>query len=104
MIAHEGFIDIEHLLRFLARFSFSFMDGMPFLPEKFSGPQKDAGPHLPADDVGPLVDENRQVAIRLHPLRVARADDGLAGGPHDERLGELLRRRRAQTAASLPRR
>src|SRR5438105_14408346 len=57
MIAHEGFIDIEHLLRFLARFSFSFMDGMPFLPEKFSGPQKDAGPHLPADDVGPLVDQ-----------------------------------------------
>src|ERR1700730_84499 len=56
MIAHESFIHLEHLLRLLARFGFGFVDGMPLLPEKFSGSQKDAGPHLPADDVRPLVD------------------------------------------------
>jgi hypothetical protein len=51
--------------------------------------RKRRGAHLPADDVGPLVDEDREVAVRLHPLRVGLADDGLGGRADDERLFEL---------------
>src|SRR5204863_6481562 len=65
MIAHESFIDVEHLLRLLTRFGLGFMHGMPLLPEKFRGAQKETGPHLPADDVGPLVDQDRQITITL---------------------------------------
>ena len=50
--------------------------------------KKDARPHFPADDIGPLVDENRQVAIGLHPLRIARADDCFRSWPNDQRLGQ----------------
>ena len=46
------------------------------------------GPHFPADDVGPLIDQNRQIAIALHPLRVARADDGFGGRPNDQWFGQ----------------
>ena len=46
--------------------------------------------HLPADDVGPLVDEQRQVAVALDPLGVHRVDDRLGGGPDDQRLLQLL--------------
>jgi len=37
-----------------------------------------------------LVVEQRQIAVALHPLRVHISDDGLRGGPHDQRLGQLL--------------
>src|SRR5690606_28554011 len=46
--------------------------------------------HLPPHDVGPLVVEQRQVAIALHPLREAGIDDRLGGGPHDKGFFELL--------------
>ena len=65
--------------------------GVPFLPEELGRAQEQPRAHLPADDVGPLVDQDRQVAIRLHPLGVHRADDRLAGRPDDQRLFELAR-------------
>ena len=64
------------------------MHGVAFLPEEFRGAQEQARAHFPADDVGPLVDQDRQIAIGLHPLRVARADDRLGGWPNDQRLGQ----------------
>ena len=45
---------------------------------------------LPADDVGPLVDQQRQVAVALHPLGHVLVDDRLGGRPDDDRLLELL--------------
>ena len=75
--------------------------GVAFLPEEFRGPQEKARAHFPADDVCPLIDEDRQVAIGLHPLRVARADDRLAGRPHDERLGQFRRGRGPQAAPAI---
>ena len=64
------------------------MHGVAFLPEEFGGAQEDARAHFPAHDVGPLVDQNREVAIGLDPLRVARADDRLGGRADDQRLGQ----------------
>ena len=36
--------------------------------------------------------QNREVAIGLDPPRVGCADDGLGGGPHDQRLAQRSRR------------
>ena len=88
MIAHEGFVDVEHLLRLGARFGFGFVHGVAFLPEEFRGAQEQARAHFPAHDIGPLVDQDRQIAVGLHPLRVARADDCLGRWPNDQRLGQ----------------
>ena len=63
---------------------------VPFLPEELGRAQERPRDLLPAHDVGPLVDQDRQIAPRLHPLRVHRADDGLGRRPDDELLFELL--------------
>ena len=88
MITHESFIHLEHLLRLLTRFGFGFVHGMPLLPEKFRRAQKEAGPHLPADDVRPLVDQDRQITITLDPFCVGRADNGFRCWPDNQRLGQ----------------
>ena len=64
--------------------------GVALLPEELGGAQEDPGPQLPAHDVGPLVDEQGQVAVALHPLGEERVDDRLAGGAHDDGLLQLL--------------
>ena len=63
---------------------------MAFLPEKFGGAQKHARSQLPANDVGPLVDQHRQVAPALDPLGEEVADDGLRRRPDHVRLFQLL--------------
>ena len=60
------------------------------MPEELGGAQEESGPHLPAHHVRPLVQQNRQVPIALHPLRVHRVDDRLGRRPNDVRLFELL--------------
>ena len=45
---------------------------------------------FPAHHIGPLVDENGQIAVALHPLGVHLADDGLRGRTDDQLFGELL--------------
>jgi hypothetical protein len=60
------------------------MGGVPFLPEELGGAQEQPGAHLPAHHVGPLVDEQGQVAVGSGSSRVGIPDDGLGGGPHDE--------------------
>ena len=88
MIAHELFVNVEHLPGLRARFGLGFVDGVAFLPKEFGRAEKDARPHFPADHIRPLIDEDRQVAITLDPLGVARADDGLRGWPNDQWLAQ----------------
>ena len=66
------------------------MEGVTFLPEKLRRAHEETRPHLPAHHVGPLVDQHGQVAIRADPFLIERTDDRLAGGPHSERLFELI--------------
>lgn len=61
---------------------------MTFLPEKFRRAQEEPGTHFPADDVGPLVDEERQVGSFGSPF-VGVPDNGFARGPNDERFFEF---------------
>ena len=65
------------------------MGRMPFLPEELSGPEEKSGTKLPANDVGPLIEQDRKITVGLHPLCVSRSDDRLRGRANDERLGQL---------------
>ena len=62
---------------------------MALLPEELRRPQEQARAQLPPDDVRPLVDEQRQVTVALHPRAERLADDRLRRGANDERLLEL---------------
>ena len=82
-------VDVEHAGDFLAGLGLVGVGRVPFLPEELGGAQEEAGPHLPAADVGPLVDEEGQIAVALDPVAVLVPDDGLRGGADDQGLGEL---------------
>ena len=45
---------------------------------------------FPAHDVRPLIDEDRQIAVRFDPLRVHRADQDFRRRPDCQRLGQLF--------------
>src|SRR6185437_1362364 len=62
---------------------------MAFLPKKLGGAEEQARAHLPAHDVGPLVYEQRQVAIALDPALKRVANDRLGRRANDQRLFEL---------------
>lgn len=49
---------------------------MAFLPEELGGAEEEPGAEFPAHDVGPLVDEEREVAVALDPVFVGVPDDG----------------------------
>ena len=89
VVLGEVGIHLEHLVGLLDGLGFGRVDGMAFLPEELGGAEEEARAHLPADDVGPLIDEDREVAVGLHPLGVSLADDGLGSRADDERLFEL---------------
>ena len=88
MVAHESRIDFEHLFRLRQRLHLRLVDGVALLPKEFSRAQENSRTHFPADDIGPLIDENGEIAIALHPLRVARADDGFGSRPNDQRFSQ----------------
>jgi hypothetical protein len=86
---HEVLVDlVQHALGEGARVFACRVRSVPFLPEEFSGTQEEPGPQLPPNDVAPLVEEQRQVAIALQPFRHVFADDSLARGPDHHRLVE----------------
>ena len=84
----EVLVDAEHLPRFFLGLFRRLVRGVPFLPEELGRAQEQPRHLLPANDVRPLVDQDRQIAPRLHPLRVHRPDDRLRGRTHDEPLLE----------------
>ncbi len=87
---HERAVDAQHPERLLLRLRLGGVGRVPFLPEELRRAEEEPRPHLPAHDVGPLVDQHRQVAIALDPLGVHRVDDRLRRRPDDQRLLQLL--------------
>src|SRR5207244_12449529 len=49
-------------------------------------------PHLPTHDIGPLIDEERKIAIGLNPLGITRADDRFRCWPNNKRLTQRAAR------------
>jgi hypothetical protein len=66
------------------------MGGVPLLPEELRGAQEEPRAHLPAHDIGPLVDEDGQVTPGAYPLGVHGVDNGLGGRAHHQRLLQLF--------------
>ena len=91
-VFREPGIDVEHAQRFLDRLVACRVRRVALLPKELRGAQEQPRPHFPADDVRPLIDQDRQIAIALHPARERVADDRLRGRPHDQRLLELAGR------------
>src|SRR5215469_16873003 len=66
------------------------MSGMSLLPEEFRGTQKQCRAFLPAHDVVPLIDEQRQVTVALNPFREAISNNSLARWANGQRLLQLF--------------
>ena len=64
--------------------------GMALLPEELRGAQEQARAQLPAHDVRPLIDLQRQVAVARDPARERGVDDRLGRRAHHRRLRQLL--------------
>ena len=77
-------VDFEHLLGFLDGLVLRGVGRVAFLPQEFRRAQEQARAHFPAHHVGPLVHEQRQVAVALDPVLVSVPNDGLRRGSHDE--------------------
>ena len=88
-VLREGTIDLEHAPGLFLRFRLVGMGGVAFLPEKLGRAQKEPRTHLPANDVAPLIDQQRQIAIALDPVPVRVPDDRFGSGPHDQLFLEL---------------
>ncbi len=83
-ILGEVGVEVEDLEGFFLGLIGGFVCGVSFLPEEFRGSEEEAGSHFPSHDVGPLVDEDGEVAVGLDPLVVHLSDDGFGGGAYDE--------------------
>jgi hypothetical protein len=83
-------IHVEHTRHFFGRFLLGRVRSVAFLPQKFHRAQKRTRALFPAQHVGPLVDQDRQITVRLQPLGVHRSDDHFRGRPDREALGEFL--------------
>ncbi len=79
----EGGVDVEHAQRFLLRLLGGLVGGVTFLPEELGRSQEEARAHFPAHHVAPLVDQDGQVAVALHPLGVHVTDHRLGRGADD---------------------
>ncbi|MNL34079.1 hypothetical protein D3C87_1560260 [compost metagenome] len=67
-------VDLQHPHRFFTRFSLIFMGGVAFLPEKLARADERQCAFLPADYVRPLIDQDRQITVRLNPFGIHMAD------------------------------
>src|SRR5215831_14549152 len=85
----ESAVNAEHALSLFLRVLISCMGRVALLPEEFCSAQKQPRTHFPPDDVAPLIDQQRQVPIRLNPISKRVPNDGLRGRPNDQRLFEL---------------
>ena len=88
-VFRERAIDLEHLQRLRNSIVAVRVRRMAFLPKELGGAQEQARAHLPAHDVRPLVDQQRQIAITLDPALKRVANDRLRSRTNDQRLFEL---------------
>ena len=86
----EGAVDLEHALGLLDGLLLGLVGRVALLPEELGGAEEEASALLPAEDVGPLIDEEGQVAPGVDPVLVLGPDDGLARGADAVGLIELL--------------
>ena len=74
IIGHFG-VQIQNAQHFLDGFLVRAVGGVAFLPEEFRGAQEHARAQFPADDVRPLIQQQRQIAPALNPSREDLPDE-----------------------------
>ena len=92
VVAQKFLIHTVHQSRFIKRLSRSLVRGVALLPQKLRRTKKHPRPHFPTHHIGPLIDQQRQVAIRLDPTRERRTNDRLGSRANHIRLGQLAGR------------
>ena len=61
-------VDAEHLHGLDEGFLLGRVRGVALLPQELGGAQEEARPQLPADNVVPEVEQDRQVTVGFHPF------------------------------------
>ena len=89
VLGHLG-VQIQNAQHFFQRFLVRGVRRVSLLPEKLRGAQKHSGAQFPADHVGPLIEQHRQIAPAMNPLGEEVAHDGLRRRPDHVRLFQLL--------------
>ena len=84
----ELLVDVYHLRGLGDRLLARLVGGVPLLPQEFGRAEEQARAHLPAHDVGPLVAQDRQVAVGVDPVLIGIPDDRLRRRAHDQFLFE----------------
>src|SRR5690606_12612504 len=90
VLAREALVDADHAPRLLQRLLRRGVGGVALLPEELRGAQERPGTELPPHHAAPLVVEEREVAVALHPLAVELTEERLRRRPDGVRLLELL--------------
>ena len=85
----EFLVNADHLFGLLDSLLARGVRRVALLPQELGRTQEQARAHLPAHDVGPLVAEDRQVAVGLNPVLIGVPDDRLRRRAHDQLLFEL---------------
>jgi hypothetical protein len=86
----EVSIDAQDRQGEAARFLGRGVRGVPLLPQELGGAQEGPRALLPPHDVGPLVEQQRQIAVAADPAPQRRPDHRLRRRPHDQRLLQPL--------------
>ena len=79
-------INIEHLYGFFFSLFSTGMSSMSLLPQKLSCAQKQSRTHFPAHNISPLINQNRQIAIRLNPFCKTVGNNGLGSRANNQRF------------------
>ena len=101
MITQEVLIHFVHRARLRDGFFGRFMCCVAFLPEELGGAEEKTRAHLPAHDIAPLIDQQRQITVAFHPAGKGSTDDRLRSGANDEWLGQFAGRNQLRRAIRL---
>ncbi len=83
-------VDVQHPQHLLLGLEVGGVSGVALLPEKLGGAQEHTCAQLPTDDVGPLIQQHREVAVTLNPLGEKMSDDGFRRRPDDVGLFQFF--------------
>ncbi len=72
----EIIVDIKHFSCLIVSLLCTRMSSMSFLPEKLCASEKESCSHFSSDDISPLIDQQRQITIRMDPVFITVPNNG----------------------------